>query len=231
MFSQTLSGNNSSVKLVLMLIFLGVIGCVYSARQLVPVELQDNVVIPWIAELAGVDELDKDRPDSSIKKRVTNIGEKMPLKEAKAGQLERVAEAIKKAITPEKNKQVVREYDCPSTFYFTFKNNSVKPRISSENEKVKKLKKWLEGHPHAVIVLEGHSSSTGKGESNFLLSYKRAKAVYTILMKAGIREQQLSIRASGEDNLLKGIPATSEKNRRVSMRIEGIAGCQNYSDS
>ena len=103
MFSQTLSGNNSSVKLVLMLIFLGVIGCVYSARQLVPVELQDNVVIPWIAELAGVDELDKDRPDSSIKKRVTNIGEKMPLKEAKAGQLERVAEAIKKAITPEKN--------------------------------------------------------------------------------------------------------------------------------
>lgn len=231
MFSQILSGNNSSVKWVLMLVFLGVIGCVYSAQHLVPRDLQDNVVFPWVAGLVGVDKFEKGSHDFSVDKRVTSHDEIMPLKGKKDGPLERVVEAIKEVITPEKNNRVSGSYDCPSLFFFVFKNNSVKPQISSKDQKVKKLKNWLERYPHTVIVLEGHSSSTGKGDSNFLLSYKRAKAVYRFLMRAGIREKQLSIRASGEDNLLKGIPATSRKNRRVSMRIEGIAECQNYSDN
>lgn len=76
-----------------------------------------------------------------------------------------------------------------------------------------------EGHK---IVLDGHASTVGNDAYNQRLSLRRAEAIRDYLVKAGVPEGQIEIRAHGE-----GSPAVKENmardqalNRRVEISIE-----------
>lgn len=71
------------------------------------------------------------------------------------------------------------------------------------------------------ISLVGHTDRTGKDEYNEKLSLERAKAVFTILEKAGVKPDSMSITYHGEGNPL--IPTADNvaepRNRRVEVMV------------
>jgi outer membrane protein OmpA-like peptidoglycan-associated protein len=75
-------------------------------------------------------------------------------------------------------------------------------------------------------MIEGYADSLGTEEFNLLLSYRRAKAVAALLMKAGVPSRQLLPRAYGEQMPLEGPGRESDTNRRVLFRADGLEECQ-----
>jgi outer membrane protein OmpA-like peptidoglycan-associated protein len=72
------------------------------------------------------------------------------------------------------------------------------------------------------VVVEGHASEEGSFEYNYALSTARARAVYRVLIEAGVHPERVGYRAMGE--VAPESTATDEaslaSNRRVLFRIE-----------
>lgn len=68
-----------------------------------------------------------------------------------------------------------------------------------------------------VVILEGHASSVGKFNYNMTLSYKRAHAVREYLLRQGVPQKLLSIKAFGETAKQD---QQEWKNRKVHFNIE-----------
>jgi flagellar motor protein MotB len=117
--------------------------------------------------------------------------------------------------------------DCAPLFFVRFKRDGIQPLESDLAEKAHKLHDWLKLHPQTELLVEGHADASGSDEYNLFISHRRAKAVYKLLVNLGIPEQQMAIRALGEYSPLSGVPAKSAKNRRVTLRIEGVRACSN----
>lgn len=78
----------------------------------------------------------------------------------------------------------------------------------------------------SYIVVEGHASEEGSFEYNYALSTARARAIYRVLIEAGVHPDRIGYRAMGEV-----VPASSgtdevslAANRRVLFRIERQLG-------
>ena len=56
----------------------------------------------------------------------------------------------------------------------------------------------LRDHPQDTLVVTGHSSEEGSPEANFILSGKRASAVYEHLRKLGVPARRMRYRAEAE---------------------------------
>ncbi len=115
--------------------------------------------------------------------------------------------------------------DCPPLFTVTFKRGGSRPMAPDLEANVARLQAWLSAHPEAKLRVEGHTDAIGAERSNLLLSYRRATIVAALLAKAGVASEQLVTRAFGEYEPLPGLPAESEKNRRVSLGVEGVQEC------
>jgi OmpA-OmpF porin, OOP family len=78
--------------------------------------------------------------------------------------------------------------------------------------------RWLQRHPTRSIIVEGHSSTTGKPEPNQVLSEARAQAVKAYLVDQGVDESRIETSAFG---MTKPVykPGTNPKNRRVIIRL------------
>ncbi len=121
---------------------------------------------------------------------------------------------------------------CPPEIYFSFAMNATTPKWPGRKENIKKVKDWLKNHPQDPILLSGYASPSGTVEHNLLLSYQRAKSVKALLMRAGIDQNQLIIRAFGEYAISRGRPeSTSQRKRRVSLLFETTANCLNKEDT
>ncbi len=115
--------------------------------------------------------------------------------------------------------------DCPPLFFVQFKRGGIHPVNPDLNENATKLHEWLSHHPDAKILIEGHADSSGPEELNLLISHRRAKAVSQLLVSTGITNEQMVTRAFGEYSPLKGHSPESERNCRVSLRVEGVHAC------
>ena len=118
-----------------------------------------------------------------------------------------------------------RDLDCPPLFSVTFERNSIQPIESDLNQKAKKLQEWLSRYPESILLIDGHTDSSGPEELNLLISSQRADVIYELLVESGIAKDQMGIRAFGEFAPLHGIPTESGNNRRVFLRVEGIDTC------
>lgn len=58
-----------------------------------------------------------------------------------------------------------------------------------------------------------------------LLSYRRAKAVASLLLAAGVLPQQIVTRAYGAQLPLPEVQPAAAKNRRVTIRVAGMPAC------
>jgi outer membrane protein OmpA-like peptidoglycan-associated protein len=86
------------------------------------------------------------------------------------------------------------------------------------------VKSALQAMPSASkVVVEGHTDSQGKVDSNQALSQKRAEAVRTWLIEHGIDAHRLEARGFGMSRLLvidEKTDADRQTNRRVEFRLE-----------
>ncbi len=77
-------------------------------------------------------------------------------------------------------------------------------------------------HPHAVVLISGHSDSLGDKRYNYSLSLFRANIVKSFLLGQGIADDQLEIKAYGSDQPVasNATPRGRRLNRRVEITVE-----------
>jgi outer membrane protein OmpA-like peptidoglycan-associated protein len=118
-----------------------------------------------------------------------------------------------------------RLVQCPGDMIILFRRGSAVPIKHDRSESFLEIQQFLNMYPQARVYVEGHADSTGTENYNLLLSYWRAKAVVALLKKAGVKDEQVQIRAAGIEEPKVGVPASSGENRRVVVQIEGIDNC------
>lgn len=250
-----LAGENVPSWFASILALVGIIGSIITAWLVVPEGLQSDIVDPWVtmlddryrknsdissnnSDLLTVEtatnnlELETFSPQTQETTAIANLKrdeslgrENDMIPENEENQLiEEEATKKDKTIAP-------KEEDCPPLFPFTFTRGSIEPISFELDVKIMQLSEWLLEHPDAVVIIDGHTSSVGTDEFNLLLSYRRSKAVHELLSKSGVSSEQLATRAFGEQITLPGELSSSGRNRRVSLRIDGLSDChQNPAD-
>jgi OOP family OmpA-OmpF porin len=89
--------------------------------------------------------------------------------------------------------------------------------VSAYKPKIKTFAEFLKKHPKYKAVIIGYTDNKGNKKYNLLLSQKRAKAVYTELLKDGISKKRLSYKGEGGLHPIASNKTSKgrEKNRRV----------------
>lgn len=83
---------------------------------------------------------------------------------------------------------------------------------------VEKLVTFLNLYPQRRVLIEGFTDSIGSDSSNQALSERRANAVRTALIDAGITRQRIDTRGYGEEYPVAG--NDSESGRQLNRRVE-----------
>ena len=83
---------------------------------------------------------------------------------------------------------------------------------------------FLEQHPEASIVIEGHTDNVGSEQYNKQLSEDRANAVKTYLVSEGISETRISTLGKGEESPVANndTPDGRAMNRRIEITIPDV---------
>ncbi|MCP5364024.1 MAG: OmpA family protein [Hyphomicrobiales bacterium] len=116
---------------------------------------------------------------------------------------------------------------CAPLFSATFFSNAVSPIAENLSAKVKALALWLKDNPEATLIVEGHTDVWGPESYNLALSERRAESVVKLLVAAGApSDDRLLAQGLGEEVALRRGGVGSDKDRRVSMRVEGGTPCQ-----
>jgi len=111
---------------------------------------------------------------------------------------------------------------CPVSFTFDieFDTNSykIKPQYLPE---IKKFAEFLKENPAYKAEIQGYTDNVGNPLYNKVLSLKRAKAVYEVLIAEGIDKKRLSFVGYGEENPVctQNTPECRAKNRRVVAKL------------
>lgn len=108
------------------------------------------------------------------------------------------------------------------TVYFDFDKSDIK---SSEREKLKAAKEYLDKNPAHRLVLEGHCDWRGTSEYNLSLGDRRANAVKKYLQSLGVAADKLETLSKGSLEAAKNADdATRAKDRRVDLIVVNPAG-------
>ncbi|MBN7801760.1 OmpA family protein [Algoriphagus aestuariicola] len=80
---------------------------------------------------------------------------------------------------------------------------------------------FLQKNPSLNLEVEGYADELGEEDYNMQLSEKRAKAVYDLLVAAGVQASRLTYKGYGEDSSLdKSSPEARQMARRASFAIK-----------
>lgn len=117
---------------------------------------------------------------------------------AAAAEQERVkAEAAARIKRQEEETQQQRDMlSKQQVVYFDFDRSVIK---SEFRELLDKHAAFLVGNPSQKVVIEGHCDHRGTPEYNIALGERRAQAVETYLLNAGVSRSQLSVVSYGEE--------------------------------
>lgn len=90
---------------------------------------------------------------------------------------------------------------------------------------IDRLASFLKSHPDRAIRIEGSTDSRGTSEYNRLLSEKRANAVKSVLVDAGVSAQRITTAGLGEEFPVASndTAAGQQKNRRVEIIVANEA--------
>lgn len=115
--------------------------------------------------------------------------------------------------------------NCLPVAVIPFARNSARLTPTGADQNVAILSRWVIRNPDAILSVEGHTDASGPEQYNVLLSYSRAKAVIAWLIGSGVPERQMIARAAGS-NYAKDVLDGAGSNRRVVLRVEGVASCR-----
>jgi outer membrane protein OmpA-like peptidoglycan-associated protein len=111
--------------------------------------------------------------------------------------------------------------DCPPLFTVHFALGSADAVPTDLGLWADTLIVWLEAHPDAILLVDGHADSAGSEEGNLALSFRRAEAVVEVLVDRGGPTDRIQARGFGEYQAVVGQDPESDRNRRVTMQLEG----------
>ncbi len=100
------------------------------------------------------------------------------------------------------------------TYYFDFNSYVVreedKPAIFANAE-------YLVSHPHARIILEGHTDPRGSREYNIALGEHRANAVLDLMKGRGVNPNQIRVVSYGAER--PAVPGRTEQDFQLDRRV------------
>lgn len=81
--------------------------------------------------------------------------------------------------------------------------------------------KAMELHPSLEVEIGGHTDKSGSSSANYTISVKRAKAVYSYLVKNGVAESRLKYKGYGQNNPIVSnkYKSTRALNRRIEVKL------------
>jgi outer membrane protein OmpA-like peptidoglycan-associated protein len=85
---------------------------------------------------------------------------------------------------------------------------------------IENLALLMHQHPKLVVLIEGHTDSTGDGASNVLLSERRAQAVKQLLVGKGVHPDRVLTKGYGEEYPVAS--NSSSAGRRQNRRVEVV---------
>lgn len=101
--------------------------------------------------------------------------------------------------------------------YFNFDSASIS---SNERSKLNTAAEYLENHPNAKLILEGHCDWRGTAEYNLALGDRRSKSVQSFLATLGVSDSRLQTLSKGDLNATEGNNADQmTKERKVELLI------------
>jgi outer membrane protein OmpA-like peptidoglycan-associated protein len=131
----------------------------------------------------------------------------------------RATEVTDHAKTTKESKKVTL-LDLSATPQFELDSAELKPEAIADLEKISRQ---LAAQPDRKIRIVGHADDTGGPDYNLKLSEARAESVRKVLLKNGLQENQLEIRAQGETRPIADNESESgrARNRRVELQQLG----------
>lgn len=116
------------------------------------------------------------------------------------------------------------ELDCPPLLSVRFASSELRPP-ELPAEPLRHLRAWLDEHPRAMLLVQGHADARGSARYNWELSYRRAHSVLQSLLAAGIPRERMTAQAIGAFQPLAGRSETDGINRRVTLSVWGLPAC------
>jgi peptidoglycan-associated lipoprotein len=108
------------------------------------------------------------------------------------------------------------------TVYFDYDKSDIR---SSEREKLKAAKEYLDKNPAHRLLLEGHCDWRGTSEYNLSLGDRRANATKKYLQSIGVPADKLDTLSKGSLEAAKNADdATMAKDRRVNLVVVNPTG-------
>ena len=98
---------------------------------------------------------------------------------------------------------------------FDYDSAVVRPGLYSELDRIANV---LTRYPKTVILVEGHTDSTGSEEYNLNLSQRRADAVKNLIVQRGVSSARIETMAHGES--LPIADNSTEAGRAMNRRVE-----------
>lgn len=103
------------------------------------------------------------------------------------------------------------------TYYFDFDRSDVH---DSDKPSIYALADYLVAHPHAKVILEGHTDPRGSREYNVALGERRANAVLDLLKSRGVNPDQIRVVSYGAER--PAVPGRSEQDYQLDRRAVNL---------
>ncbi|OPL12626.1 MAG: hypothetical protein AVO39_11415 [delta proteobacterium MLS_D] len=102
---------------------------------------------------------------------------------------------------------------------FDHDSDQVRPGLYTEIDRIAEI---MIRYPQTMILVEGHTDSTGSEEYNQDLSERRASSVAKLLVERGVQESRIRVIGYGESQPVATNDTTDGRrlNRRVEIRID-----------
>jgi outer membrane protein OmpA-like peptidoglycan-associated protein len=104
------------------------------------------------------------------------------------------------------------------TLYFRFESDEL---TEESRALLPRVLEAVRGRPFPDVAVIGHTDTTGSAASNIELGLKRANAIRTLLVQAGVRADLIEVTSHGEADLLvkTGDNVLEPRNRRVEITV------------
>ena len=133
--------------------------------------------------------------------------------------LDKQAQELEKVAPVERTPEGAIVVKMPGDLLFATNSATLSPQSVDE---VNKLAEVLVKYPEDRIQVSGHTDSTGSDEYNKQLSLKRADAVAQVLLRSGVKSEQIATAGAGELQPVQSndTPTGRAANRRVQLHID-----------
>lgn len=147
------------------------------------------------------------------------------LKPSKSQTKSNITSAVEKTNSSSQKKNEITVKETDAGIMLTIENLKFKPDsaelLPGENKRITKIAEVLKQAKDQMILVEGHTASTGNVKGEYELSVERANVIKDALVKAGVSKDKFICKGHGGTKPVaeNSTPEGKAKNRRVEITI------------